>query len=385
MSQLRHTADKASESERLRRGALQEAAFYRAKIATLESSSFSELSRIEKERIADLERQLGSLATEQGHMQREVEKAREAGASDKQLYESALEREAESARRAEEAEEAHRAVQEELDDLRNTISTLESSHREQAERMITLNSTVQHRESERDHLRSQVDEANAAKQGHVGMIEQVQAALVAAGARSAEIETSYNKATERIAELEADLADARAEAEARSRDADLAAERYAEVERAYATSREEADALRTATSSRLAELLDTHRENSNKDTTRGGSLYQDQVRTLEEEGKSLRKMLREAGQRLEDAEAGVSHHRSKTRELETAHQALKGELRAVRAKHAQVQQDLVRNRDLHSAREGELRDRDAAVTEIETRCTVLRNIRESTTLGTVDG
>jgi chromosome segregation ATPase len=375
LAQLRQSADKASEAERLRKGALQEAAFYRAKIATLESASFSDLSRIEKERIADLERQLGTLASEHGQMQREVERTRDAGTSDKALYEAALEREAESAQRAEDAEEAHRVTQEELEELRATTSTLESSLREQTERMITLNSTVQQRESERDHYQSRIDDAHAEKEKHMSMIDQVQAAIAAAGVRSAEVEESYRKATERISELEADLLEARQEAEARGRDADLAAERYAEVERAYTTSREEADSLRTATSGKLGELLDSHRDLLTNDA-RGGKMYQDQVRALEEEGKSLRKMLREAGQRLEDAEAGVSHHRSKTRDLENAHKALKGELRSARAKHVQVQQDLARNRELHATREGELRDRDAAVTEIETRCTVLRNICE---------
>jgi chromosome segregation ATPase len=307
-------------------------------------------------------------------MQREIERTRETGTGDKALYESALEREAESARRAEEAEEAQRVIQEEIEELRNTTAALESSMREQSERMISLNSTIQQRESERDHYQGQMDDARAEKEGHMSMIEQVQAAVAAAGVRSAEVEASYRKATDRIAELEADLLEARQEAEARSRDADLAAERYAEVDRAYAESRQEADSLRTATSGKLGELLDSHRDLASD--PRGQKLYQDQVRALEEEGKSLRKMLREAGQRLEDAEAGVSHHRSKTRELESAHQALKGELRAARAKHAQVQQDLVRNRELHAAREGELRDRDGAVTEIETRCTVLRNMRK---------
>jgi chromosome segregation ATPase len=215
LAQLRQSADKASEAERLRKGALQEAAFYRAKIATLESASFSDLSRIEKERIADLERQLGTLASEHGQMQREVERTRDAGTSDKALYEAALEREAESAQRAEDAEEAHRVTQEELEELRATTSTLESSLREQTERMITLNSTVQQRESERDHYQSRIDDAHAEKEKHMSMIDQVQAAIAAAGVRSAEVEESYRKATERISELEADLLEARQEAEAR--------------------------------------------------------------------------------------------------------------------------------------------------------------------------
>jgi multidrug resistance efflux pump len=107
--------------------------------------------------------------------------------------------------------------------------------------------------------------------------------------------------------------------------------------------------------------------------TRG---HQEQLRALEEESKSLRKMLREAGQRLEDAEAGVSHHRQKHRDLEISHQSLRAEMRVHRTKLLGAQSELARYKQLHAAKDSELRERDVTVTEIETRCAVLRNLRE---------
>ena len=53
------------EAERVRASAVQEAAFYRAKLAALESSSEREASRLERERIAELERQLADATSTQ--------------------------------------------------------------------------------------------------------------------------------------------------------------------------------------------------------------------------------------------------------------------------------------------------------------------------------
>lgn len=375
VAQIRIASDKASEAERLRRGALQEAAFYRAKIATLESSSMSDLARVEKERILDLERQLASLSSECSIAQRELSQLRETTDSDQALRSASIDRESESTRRADEAEEAHRSVLEELESLRQAHASLESNLRDHSERMITLSSSASQREAERDHLRSQLDEVMAGRDEHVGLIEKAHAAIAVAGTRTTEMENLYQKANGRISDLEAELAEARLEVENRTRDAELSAERLAEIETAYAKSREEADSLRQVTTTRLGELLDTHK-GMRADESRAVRGHQEQMRALEEESKSLRKMLREAGQRLEDAEAGVSHHRSKARDLELGHQSLKAELRSFRARHLQAQEELNKARELHGARDSELRERDLAVTEIETRCTVLRNLRE---------
>ena len=276
------------ESERLRRGALQEAAFFRAKVATLESNSPIDLARIEKERINELERQLGALAAEHATGQRDLQQAIGESSASRELHSSAVEREAGSLKRAEDAENAHRQVIAELDELHQKTMTTDNTLREHTERLITLTSVAQQREAERNHLQSQLDDAVAAREEHVGLIEQAQAAISAAGLRTSEMEGLYGKATNRITQLENELAETRNELDARSRDAEMASERLAEVENAYAKSREEADSLRTVTTSRLGELLDSHKEMRADEgrTTRG---HQEQLRALEEEGKSLRR------------------------------------------------------------------------------------------------
>lgn len=375
VAQIRIASDRAVESERLRRGALQEAAFFRAKVATLESNSPIDLARIEKERINELERQLGALHAEHSNAQRELDRINGDSSSSRDLHTAAVQREAETLKRAEDAEEAHRQAVEELEELQVRVKMAETSMREHSERLVSLSSAAQQREAERDRLQTQLDEASTQRDGHLALIEQVQAAVAAAGARSVELESHHEKAAGRIEELERELAETKLDLETKTRDAETARERIAEVENAYAKSREEADSLRNVTTSHLGELLESHKS-LRADDTRAVRGHQDQVRALEEEGNSLRRMLKEAGQRLDAAESGVSHHRQKARNLEIEHQSLRGEMRAHRTKLLSAQQELNRYKEMHGAKDQELRDRDLAVTEIETRCNMLRNLCE---------
>ncbi|WVF69370.1 hypothetical protein IAT40_004146 [Kwoniella sp. CBS 6097] len=373
VSQTRSASERAMEAERLRRGALQEAAFYRAKIATLESNSPIDLARIEKERIIELEKQLTALTSSHVISRKQLEAAQEAAENARSLQMSSAEREAETLKRAEEAEEAHREAIEEIEELHQKATGNEQHLREHTERLITLSSTVQQREAERDQLQTQLDEAITARDENIGLIEQAQGAISAAGLRTSEMEALYEKANGRVSTLEEELAEVKAELEVKTRDAELAEEKFREVENAWAQSREEADSLRAVTTSRLGEILDSHKE-MRADESRHTRGYQDQVRALEEEGKSLRKMLNEAGQRVDAAEMGVSHHRSKARELEGKVQSLRAELRTSRTKLLSAQAEVTKYKDVQVSRDGEIKEKEMALTDLETRCTVLRNL-----------
>ena len=361
------------DAERLRRGALQEAAFFRAKAATLESNSPIDLARIEKERINELEKQLGQLHAEHSTAQRELDRVNGDHSTSRELHSAAVQREAETLKRAEEAEEAHRVAVQEMEELQDTAQSAENALRDHAERLVSVSSIVQQREAERDHFQAQLADAETARDGHLAVIEQIQQGLTVAGARTAEMETMHGKASSRIRELEGELAKTHAELEARRRDAETAANRLTELEAVYAKSRQEADSLRSATTSGLAQLLDSHK-NMRADDARATRGHQEQIRALEEEGNSLRKMLREAGQRLDAAEAGVSQHRQKTRDLETGHHSLRAEMRTHRTKLLNAQTELAKYKELHSSKDLDLRDRENAVTESEARSIMLRNL-----------
>ncbi|ORX40151.1 hypothetical protein BD324DRAFT_648753 [Kockovaella imperatae] len=373
VAQMTVASERAVEADRLRRGALQEAAFLRAKLATLESNSPIELARIEKERINELERQLGHLHADHANSHRELQRALSDSSASRDLHSAAVQRESETLRRAEDAEEAHRAAMEELDETQHRMRSAESGLREHTEKLANLSSVAQQREAERDQLQHQLDEAIHARDAHLKVIEEAQLAITASGARTSEMEELHSRANERVRLLEEELSSTRSELEIKTKEAESAVERLAEIEAAYHKSRDEAESLRLTTTSQLGQLLESHRDlqASESRTNRG---HQEQIRALEEEGNSLRKMLKEAGQRLDAAESGVSHHRQKSRDLESAHQTLRADLRGHRTKLLKAQEELARYRDMQASKDAELKDRDLAVTEMETKCSMLRNL-----------
>ncbi|WVQ65880.1 uncharacterized protein L199_004058 [Kwoniella botswanensis] len=373
LAQIRLASEKAMEAERLRRGALQEAAFYRAKIATLESNSPIDLARIEKERIVELEKQIGIISLAHASSQKELESVFETVNSVRSLHTAAAERETETLKRAEEAEEAHREAVEEIEQLHEKLLENEQTLREHTEKLITLSSTVQQREAEKDHLQTHLEEAIKGRDENIGLIEQAQSALKAAGLRTTEMEGLYEKANARVSSLEEELAEVKAELEIKTRDAEISEEKYREVENAWTQSREEADSLRAVTTSRLGEILDSHKE-MRADESRYSRGYQDQIKALEQETESLRKMLKEAGQRVDSAESGVSHHRSKTRELESKLQLLRGELRGSKTKLLNLQSENSKHKEIQSVKDKELKEKEIHLTDLETRSTVLRNL-----------
>ncbi|EAL21307.1 hypothetical protein CNBD3610 [Cryptococcus deneoformans B-3501A] len=373
VAQIRAASAKSVEADHLRRGALQETAFYRAKIAALETNSLLDLKRVEKERINELEKQINILANENAQMSKELEWEKEGREQANCLHSSATQREAETLRRAEEAEEAQKEALEELERLRGHFLTYEQGAREHSEQLITLSSRVQQREAERDQLRSQLDEAIATRDQNIQLVSEVQAAITSAGLMASEMEAMYTKESVKVQQLEEELAECRAELESRTRNAELATEKLKEIENAYAKSREEADALRAVTTSRLGEILDSHKE-MRADETRAARGHQEQLQALEEEGKSLRKMLKEAGQRVDAAESGVNQHRTKMRDVESKVQTLRGELRTSQTKLLSAQAEVARYKQLHSTRDEELKEKEIAMTEVETRCAMLRNL-----------
>ncbi|KAL7423305.1 hypothetical protein Q5752_002606 [Cryptotrichosporon argae] len=373
VTHMRTASDKIAEAERLQRGTLQEAAFYRAKAAAIESGSTADLSRAEGERVAELERELEVIINEHATTRKELNRVTEVAARDGALHTAAAQREAETLKRAEDAEDAHARALDETDAHRQRADTAEAALREHGERLISLTSLVQQREAEKSHLESQLEAATSARDEHVGLIEQAQASIASAGVRAIELQEVHGRAEARIAQLEDELADVRAELESRTREADKATSKLAEVEDAHAKTRDEADNLRSVAAGRLGELVDAHRS-ARADEERAARAHADQLRALEEEKASLMRLLREAGQRVDAAEQGVVAHRAKVRDLEDAHQTIRGEMRTHRTKLLGAQTEVARYRDLYAAKDAELKDRDVAIGELETRLGLLRKL-----------
>ncbi|KAG8892556.1 Negative regulator of mitotic exit, partial [Tulasnella sp. 417] len=214
-SQAKSISDRLAESDRIRNAAVQEAAFYRAKLAAYETGTALDVNRLERDRMTALETQVQALTAERNTVERKLEDINEAHLLQSRLREQAEERAAEAVKRAEIVEEAHEAVKREHSELREKHLTVEGNLRDHTDRLLAVTSSTSQLEVERNSLRSQVNELLATRDQHQRALDQARSALDAAGARAAEMDAQWQTSRNRIADLEEELNQMRGDLEAR--------------------------------------------------------------------------------------------------------------------------------------------------------------------------
>ena len=370
--QARAMSERLADADRIKNGAVQEAAFYRAKLSAFESGSGGEVNRLERDRANHLEQQLQTLLTERATTERKLEELQEAHTLQVRLRDQAEERTLDASRRAEMAEAAHDQAQKEHASLREQTHATEYTLRDHAERLVTLTSTTQQQDAELNATKDQIEELLAIRDQHQRALEQSRVALEASGSRATEMDEQWQSAKKQVAEMELEIVELRNELESRVQEADTARSRLADVENAWTKSREEADHYRSLTTGGLGKLLDTHREiQANDDRAIRG--HAERTRAMELEATSLRKMLKEAGQRVDTTQANLSEAHDRNRLFETDLMSTRAQVSGLRSQLAVALSDTGRLRKDLLAREAELRDKSRLCSETETRLGMLKN------------
>ncbi|KAF7981180.1 hypothetical protein HWV62_34967 [Athelia sp. TMB] len=369
--QARAASTRIAEAERGKAAAVQEAAYYRAKLTGLEAGSDGDLNRIERDRIDELERQLQSANAERNSQSRKIAELSDSVALQTTLLEQAEARAADAAKRADTIEDAHTRTLRDHSELQDRHMVVESDLRDHANRLLSQTSTSEQREAEFVNLQSQLDELMQSRDQHMRALDQARTALQASSSRAQEVDAQHQRARDTIGQLEADLAELRGELEARTNEAESATSRLADVENSWAKSREEADAFRALTTGSLGELLDSHRDlKTDEDRLVRG--HAEKVRVIETEAASLRDMLKDATQKLNEAQNGLTHERHRVREAESQQSFLRSQLVGLRAQLANSMNDTGRLRQDLSEKETLLRDKAEQASDANTRLGMLR-------------
>lgn len=372
VEQARQVSERVADAERVKTNATQEAAYYRAKLAAIENGNESEVARLERARVADLERHTSDLMNERWAQDRKIAELNDSLALQTALYEQAEARAADAIKRAEEIDASHDRTLERHNDLQDQHDALEVQLRDQAEHLLSQTSLLEQREAEESSLRAQVDELTHSRDQHMRALDQARVALQAASSRAEEVDIQYQRAREQIGTLEADLAELRGEIEARTADAESARARLTDVENSWAKSREEADAFRALTTGSLGELMDSHRDlKTDEDRmTRG---HAEKIQAVEAEVLSLHKMLKEASQRVEESQSKLAQERQRVREHETDHSFLRSQLVGLRAQLSNALADVGGLRKDVTEKESVLREKSKEASDASLKLVMLRN------------
>jgi chromosome segregation ATPase len=360
------------EAEKQRASAIQEAAYYRAKLVALEASSEGEVGRLDRERLVELERQLAATLAVQAERDRRLAQLSEELALKSNLLEQAEANAAEATKRAGLLEETHVRVLRDHTDIQERHAALDAELRESADRLLAQTSLVQQKDAGLVNVQTQLDELLLSREQHVRALEQAQSALQKATLRAAEVDEQSQHTREQVGQFETELAEVRGELEARVSELEAVRVRLTGAENAWAKSREEADAFRALTTTGLGELLDTHRDlKMDEDRiTRG---HTERVQALETEVASLRAMLKDATNRLEDSHGDLANERRKARESETEALGLHTQITGLRAQFANALAESARARQGLASRESELKQKAKDAADAALRLDMLRN------------
>ncbi|KAH9044402.1 hypothetical protein EDB85DRAFT_2130328 [Lactarius pseudohatsudake] len=373
LTEQAHNASlRISEAERQRAGAIQEAAYYRAKLAALEASSEGEVSRLERERLAELERQLSATLAAQAERDRRLAQLSDEVALKSNLLEQAEANAEEAAKRAGLLEDAHVRMLRDHTDMQESHATLDADLHDHADRLLAQTSLAEQKDAELVNAQGQIDELLLSRDQHVRALEQAQSALLKATSRAGEVDEQAQRTREQVVQYMAELSELRGELEARTSELESLRSRLTDAENSWAKSREEADAFRALTTTGLGELLDTHRDlKTDEDRlTRG---HVERVQAMEAEIASLRVMLKDATKRLEDSHEGLVQERRKARDSEAEVLGLRTQITGLRTQLGNAAAESGRARQELTSRELELKQKAKDAADAALRLDMLRN------------
>ena len=288
------------------------------------------------------------------------------------LLEQAETRAADANKRADALEEFRDRNVRAYSELQTSYTAVETAVRDHADRLVAQTSLVEQRDAENKQMRSQLQELSLLRDQHIRALDQARTALQTQTSRSEEVDTAHQLARGQVTRLEADLAELRGELKARASEVEYLQTRLAEVENLWTKSREEADSFRALTTTSLGELLDSHRD-LRVDEDRHVRVHAEKVEAMETEVSSLRKMLREITQHLEEAQNELEEERRRARDSESAQTFLRSQIVGLRFQLSSSTSEHGRLRKDFTGKEKELQEalREAADTNV--RLAMLRN------------
>jgi len=356
----------------MKASAIQEAAYYRAKVAALEAAAPEELVRVERDRLVILERQLSSMLAERAEKDRKIGELSDSLALTTTLLEQAEARAVDASKRADLLEDSHEEKLREHAELQDRHILLEAALREHADRLLGLSSQLEQKEADLVNAQSQVEELSLSKEQHVRALDQARIALQSTSTRADEVDAKHKELRDRSAQLEGDLADTKGELEAKTTEVETLRARLADVENSWAQSREEADAFRALTTGSLGELLDSHRD-LKTDEERVVKGHAEKVAAMDMEIGQIRKMLKDATVRLDESGAELTTQRQLVREGDIEQLSLRSQITGLRTQLSNALGESGRLRKELIAKESELRDKTKDAADAEVRLGMLRN------------
>ncbi|KAF9206025.1 Negative regulator of mitotic exit, partial [Haplosporangium sp. Z 27] len=245
-TQAQNASSKIKEAERIRTGALQEAAYLKAKLSSLANSQQDPgaLARVETERAVDLEKRLTAALSELESLETKYTESQEALEQEKISRISAEERSQGSTLLADQAQSAHTRALAELATLHSRTTKAEAESRDFAAQLAEAQAGFTGHQSQSSGLLQKIKNLKQQVEEHEKALERAQMAYSAANDRAIRAEARSDEASQKIEKLESQRFELSSEANRYKDEAERLQSKVEELESRLQVSKDEVITLR---------------------------------------------------------------------------------------------------------------------------------------------
>ena len=380
--QMRQDEERLAKQERARVAALQEAAYYRAKLLASESGQAEERGRLERQRIQQLEKLLSTTTREHGELERKVTMLVDQARLESRLRVLAEDRLGETTKRALAAEEAQLEVYKDYAALQKHSYETEALLRDHTAQISTLTSRLAAQQAERDSLEGRMSSSSRSADTNRTMLAQFQEALNAAHARTNEYERQRAEHQRQSDAQNATLLALRQEVQTKSAELELRGQQLeqqsavvAELESIVANLQREAQAHRDAATGGLAQLLALqHAGAPGAASLRDAPQHTEHVQALQDEIQALRTLHEESRAAVNQMAQSLQQATERSNSLQHTNHRLFAEANAQRKQLTTALHELAMLRDASSTSRADDEHHARALEEAQVKLLALRQL-----------
>ncbi|KAF9313551.1 Negative regulator of mitotic exit [Podila horticola] len=245
---------KIKEAERVRTGALQEAAYLKAKLSSLTQQDPDTLARVEMDRALDLEKRLTAALQELETLETHHAQTLDALEQERHARLEAEERSTASATLAQEAQAAHTRAHTELSSLHVRVTKSEADSREYQAQLAETQAGFSGHQSQSSGLLQKVTSLKQQVEQQQTALERTQKAYSIANDRAMRAETLADEASKKMERLEGERLDLSSQVNRFRGESERFQSKAEELEGRYKVSKDEVQTLRKLVEEGMASL-----------------------------------------------------------------------------------------------------------------------------------
>ncbi|CAG8692384.1 12997_t:CDS:2, partial [Racocetra fulgida] len=369
VTQAQLASQKIADSERIRTAALQEAAYFKAKLAAFKNQSKSDLVIIESERATELEKRLTNSLNEKESIQVQFLQIQQDLTNEKISRESAEERAKTALERAEDAENAHARSLTELAALHSRATAAETELRENKGQLLNSNIELKKLQNINEQSQLQIISLQQSVDNLKRTLEKANSAMTTASKRANESENLWKQAQQDIANLEKESAGLRSQLDVRMRDLSRSAEKANNLEKMLEEERKANITLREMMEDDVKKLLNNSVENIPNISIDNSNMVQ-----LEQEIAVLKNINEETQKSANEAANSLLSAKVKIVQMESIIMKARSENTALQRQLADASDEIIRIKARLSEKERILDEKSRILEDTQVKLGMMRDV-----------